>query len=267
MPHLFNHWPDVRTFLEYDCLYLFLDYDGTLTPIVSHPDKAKLSGEVRDLLSALKGAMGVRISIISGRSLEDVQGRVGVEGLTYVGNHGYEAQGPGVVFTLPGIEKSRQVFQKIYSNLSGALSNTPGVVIENKGLSLSVHYRNVSEKDFSTLEKQFQFHVKSELVKGHCLLLHGKKVWELRPPVEWNKGAMVLWLLDLFREKDQKTSGVFYIGDDKTDEDAFQALKKDGVTIRVADGPRQSAARFHLSSSLEVTDFLKRIQDVRRSKS
>jgi trehalose-phosphatase len=139
------------------------------------------------------------------------------------------------------------------SNVLSALASVPGVLVQDKRFAVAVHYRQVAADRIAEIEAAV------ERTLSSCPDLRktgGKKVLELRPAVEWDKGQAVLWLL---RALDLETEEVVpvYLGDDTTDEDAFRALHDRGVTALVARTPRPTAAGYSMQDSDEVGDFLR----------
>ncbi len=230
-------------------LLLFLDYDGTLTPIVERPELAVLAPPVREVLGALARSPGIRVAIVSGRSLADVRAKIGLPGLIYAGNHGLEIEGPGLSFQLPEAAVLRDELRTLCALLSDRLTRMTGVEVENKGLTASVHFRRSAPDP----EPEILDVVEATLTPapGRFLLRPGKKVFEIRPRVNWHKGAAVLWIAERARHG---SSLAIYIGDDATDEDAFLALRN-GITIKVGDFARTAAA-FHVPDSGAVQGVL-----------
>ena len=261
--HLFTAWSQIETRLASQTLFIFLDYDGTLTPIVSTPDEAVLSRKGREVLTRLTRARGVQVAVVTGRALRDIRRRVGIEGVVYAANHGLEAEGPGIRFAQPEALKLREEMGRMAALLKDKLAFAPGAQVEDKGLTLSVHFRNVPQDGVRRVEEIFRENTGPQIQKKVFTLFEGKKVWELRPSLTWNKGSIVRWLLD-------KTSGAgsrlaCYFGDDRTDEDAFQELGSGGITVKVdPDGGGGSAASYYLTTPGEVLDCLERIINVRR---
>jgi alpha,alpha-trehalase len=233
-------------------LAIFLDYDGTLTPIVRHPEKAFLSDSTRQTLRTL--AMQAPVAILSGRELEDVRKRVAIDGIVYAGSHGFDIAGPRrlrrqeAIAFLPALDAAEKELREKLAGIAGAL-------IERKRFSIATHYRNVNESDFPKLERAV-----SEVAAQHRELrrMEGKKVYELLPCTDWDKGKAVLWLLERLG---LERAGVrpIYIGDDRTDEDAFRALQQRGVGIVVSEEPRATAANYSLKDPTEVERFLREL--------
>jgi trehalose-phosphatase len=233
-------------------LAIFLDYDGTLTPIVSHPEKAFLSDSTRQTLRAL--AMQEPVAILSGRELEDVRKRVAIDGIVYAGSHGFDIVGPRqlrrqeAIEFLPALDLAEKELREKLAGIAGAL-------IERKRFSIAAHYRKVNESDFPILER-----VVSEVAEQHRELrrMEGKKVYELLPCTDWDKGKAVLWLLENLGLEHGKVRPI-YIGDDRTDEDAFRALGQCGAGILVSEQPRPTAASYSLKDPTEVERFLREV--------
>ncbi|NQT30556.1 MAG: trehalose-phosphatase [Candidatus Saganbacteria bacterium] len=235
---------------------LFLDYDGTLTPIVKKPRLAKLSKKQKSALKKLAKAPNVIMAIVSGRKLSDLKRKVGISGIYYAGNHGFEISGPKTHLLHPKALAAKPVLRKIKKELAAKLKGIKGAWVEDKQLTLSLHFRQVKEKDFIKLKSIFDQVVTPYLKRGKVRTTSGKKVFEIRPNVDWNKGKAVLW----FMQKLAKTKYVvpIYIGDDTTDEDAFAALKNLGITIRVGKTPKTHAQKF-VANVAEVYKFLEQL--------
>ena len=146
MEHLLSAWPKViKQLRSASHILLLLDYDGTLTPIVERPELANLPEGMRQLLQALARQRRLTLGIISGRALADIKEKVGISGIIYAGNHGLEIEGPGISFVSPLAEEFKPILRLMHYVLSQALGAIKGVMVEDKGLTLSVHYRQVAE--------------------------------------------------------------------------------------------------------------------------
>jgi len=232
-------------------IVVFLDYDGTLTPIVDTPDKAILSPQTRDVLIELSKKCVV--GIISGRDMKNVKTLVGIDSLIYAGSHGFEITGPrefkessskGIAF-LPALDQAQKVLEE-------AISQIKGVLVERKKFAIAVHYRLADPADVPEIE-----HAVDKVNSLHQDLrkAYGKKVFELQPNIDWHKGKALLYLLEaLGLDKENVLS--LYIGDDVTDEDAFRALENKGIGIVVWDTPFPTAAKYSLKNTDEVRTFL-----------
>lgn len=263
MEYLFSQKEKLQDILSDKFIFLLLDYDGTLAPIVESPALATLPKENEDLLRKLSKEPDCSLAIISGRSLGDIKSTVGLKGIIYVGNHGLEIEGPKIKFESQVSPRLKSVIRDIAEELSKRLSGIKGALIEDKGLALSVHYRLVEKKDMPAFEKIISEVTGPYRARDKIRINSGKKVYEIKPPVKWDKGKVVLWLL----ARQQFISGVkgllpVYIGDDISDEDAFKALKNKGLTVFVG-GPGDSKADYYLRDTGEVTDFLRLIIDLK----
>src|SRR5207244_247128 len=237
-----------------DRVAVFLDYDGTLTPIVSHPEDAWLSDSMRQALRSL--AARVPVAILSGRDLDDVRGRVLVDGIVYAGSHGFDIAGAGGLRRELGAAYL-PVLDAAETELREALDEIPGAQLERKHFSVAAHYRNVNEDD------AFRVDVAVDGVAARHRELRridGKKVYELLPDTDWNKGKAVLWLLETLDLARGKVLPI-YIGDDRTDEDAFWTLKSRGIGILVSEQSQVTAANYWLRNPDEVERFLQKITD------
>ncbi len=233
---------------------IFLDYDGTLTPIVKKPHLAKLTAKQKSFLKKLAENPDVLITIVSGRKLADVKKLVGIANIFYAGNHGFEISGPKTNIIHPKAQASKPILKKIKKALTSAVKGIKGALVEDKTYTLSLHYRLVKSKDHKKLEKIFKNIISPYLKSKTIRITHGKKVFEVRPNVDWNKGQAVRWLIKKLGKGKKYTP--IYIGDDTTDEDAFKLLKKKGVTLRVGKIKETSAKNF-LKDINDVYKFLK----------
>ncbi|MFW6114826.1 MAG: trehalose-phosphatase [Thermodesulfobacteriota bacterium] len=233
-------------------IVLFLDYDGTLTPIVETPDQAVLSDSMRSAISEL--ARYCTVAVVSGRDLRNVQELIAIDTIFYAGSHGFEIAGPkgkNVEYQqstelLPTLDQAEQALKARVEGINGAL-------VERKKFSVAVHYRKAKETEIKTVEKavdevlsQYEDLRKSE----------GKKVFDIQPDIDWDKGKAVTWLLETLDMSRSKVVPI-YLGDDTTDEDAFRMLKDYGIGIIVGGGSRSTAARYQLPDTDAVQQFLK----------
>jgi len=251
-------WPDYRESLRAANILLFLDFDGTLAPIVEHPDQAALPPDTRAVLQILAHNNGVRLTIVTGRAMEDIRHKVGIKNITYVANHGFEIEGINVNFRNPLFPDTRQAYSAIEKKLRQAFRQVEGIIFEDKGVVLSVHYRQVepARKDFV---KKSVYQITRDYVRKNVIALkEGKEVLELRPPIPWDKGTAVLWLLRSGKSVTAQPVQIVYVGDDRTDEDAFAALRGIAATIKVGE-PRDSGAQYYLKDIIEVRELLARI--------
>jgi len=230
---------------------VFLDYDGTLTPIVGDYTKAFLSEEMRQAVDRL--ARQCMVAIVSGRDLANLKELVGLDSVLYAGSHGFDIEKPGDLKEtlkkgkayLPDLDEAERALRE-------RLAAIEGHAVERKSFAIAVHYRRVREADVGRVEK-----IVDEVVGSNARLRksHGKKVFQVQPRVDWNKGRALQWMLER-QGLDRDDVVPLYIGDDLTDEDAFRALFGRGLGIGVGDEARQTAADYRLASPDDVKRFL-----------
>ena len=242
MPHLLNVWPQVSRRLRDETQVLLLfDYDGTLTPIVEHPDAAVLPAPVKQLLLRLESSDKFLVGVVTGRSLLDIRGRVGLPGLIYAGNHGLEIAGPGLEFIHEAAAALASVQAEIGARLRETMEGEAGVIVEPKGLSLSVHYRMAPDFREHQIIEAFGVTVAPFVESGSVRVTTGKKVLEVRPNVEWDKGKAIAKLQETFTG----AGLTVFFGDDRTDEDGFRVVQ-DSAGVAVFVGPaRQPTVALH----------------------
>ncbi|KAL8226940.1 hypothetical protein R6Q57_016772 [Mikania cordata] len=284
---VYNSWmlkyPSALTSFEYIInrakdkkIVIFLDYDGTLSPIVDDPDRAFMSDDMRSAVKRV--AEYFPTTIISGRSRDKVHELVGLTELYYAGSHGMDIMFPledtlsihhsSYIRSTDKQGKEVNLFQparefismidEVFRTLVEVTKNIPGAKVENHKFCTSVHYRNVDEKSWRVVAQ----HVHDVLKNYPRLrLTHGRKVLEVRPVIEWDKGKAVEFLLESLGLNNSDDVLPIYIGDDRTDEDAFKVLKEGnrGYGILVSSIPKESKAFLSLRDTLEVSEFLKRL--------
>jgi trehalose 6-phosphate phosphatase len=247
---LFDAMDDVRShIIEARHIFLGLDFDGTLTPLKPNPQWPRLSPPFDNALRTLAVDPAVSVAILTGRERADLQERVGIPGLIYGGNHGLEISGPGFVFIEPTAARYSSELKELAATLSAKLKAIPGALVENKGLTLSVHYRQVAE---SEQEKVGQIVRASLANKEHPFhLTMGAMVYEIRPRAYWSNGNAARWIMEKLA---QPQALPIYMGDDLSDEEAFIILE-DGITVRVGE-PGETKAKYCLPGPVEVWKFL-----------
>ncbi len=264
MEYLFDKWNNIKSRLRDKHIFIFFDYDGTLTPIVETPDKAILSETIRKLLLRMSRDSRLKLAFISGRSLKDIKNKIKIKNVIYSGNHGLEIEGPNIKFEPLVSPRYQMIIRYIKNDLNKKISLISGAFIEDKGVSLSLHYRLVSRGKLALLKNIFNEAVNPYLVRGKISVKKGKMVLEIAPSYKWSKGDTVMWLLNKyeFASKSAKHFPI-YIGDDLTDESAFKALQNKGLTICVGK-TRLSEARYYLKNPSEVTEFLERVLEIQQ---
>ncbi|HEY2197079.1 MAG TPA: trehalose-phosphatase, partial [Mycobacterium sp.] len=233
---------------------LFLDYDGTLSPIVSDPAAATLVDGAAEALERVAAVCPV--AILSGRDLADIRSRVGIPGIWYAGSHGFELTGPdGTHHQNEAAAAFIPLLERAAAELTNGLAGIPGVRVEHKRFAVALHYREVAPEQIgeivSTTHKLG--------ARDGLRVTSGRMLIELRPDIDWDKGTTLAWI----RDRIDPASDLLpiYIGDDLTDEDAFDAVRFDGIGIVVGhdeDGDRKTAANFALQSPDQVREFIER---------
>ena len=254
LPSALHQFDDVLARLKQQPVAVFLDYDGTLTPIVDRPELAVLAQDVRDVLDALSRQCPA--GIISGRDRKDVTNLVNLDSLIYAGSHGFDIAGPerfalshevGTQFA-EALDHAENVLRPLLDPIAGTL-------IERKKFSIAVHYRLVDPGDVSKVEEA----VTRVMAESPDLRRSaGKMVFEMQPQLDWDKGKALLWLMEGLKWKEHRYQPM-YLGDDLTDEHAFRELVERGVGIVVEHGSRFSSASYSLQDPGEVKDFLLRL--------
>ncbi|XP_076949428.1 putative trehalose-phosphate phosphatase H [Bidens hawaiensis] len=248
-------------------IVMFLDYDGTLSPIVDDPDRAYMSEAMRATVKRVAGIFPT--AIVSGRCRDKVYNFVRLAELYYAGSHGMDITGPSMglkntkssssVLCQPASEYLHMI-DEVYGLLVEEIKSTAGAKVENNKFCLSVHFRCVEEKKWSKLAGQVR-----SVLKNYPKLrrTQGRKVLEIRPTIKWDKGKALEFLLESLGYANCIDVFPVYIGDDRTDEDAFKILRErgQGCGILVSKTPRDTNASYSLREPSEVMEFLQRLVD------
>ena len=251
-------------------IFLFLDYDGTLVPIAPTPEQAVPSLKTLRLLEKLCSAKTLRVAVVSGRTLEELENLLPVSGLILVGVHGAEVKIPtSHGFCLRGAlmstgqekfpqdrEKSIQGLALLAEATKKLIIDRKGFLLEEKGLALALHYRLASPVEAEAVLAEFQ-NLWQELIENHNLeVIYGKKVVEIRPQgINKRLAVEALW-------PSWPGSAPVYIGDDTTDEDGFQAVVGKGLGVLVGEEERPTAASFRLKNPEDVIEFLQEMEAI-----
>lgn len=251
-------------------IVMFLDYDGTLSPIVDDPDQAFMSKAMRKTVRKL--ARCFPTAIVSGRCRDKVYSFVKLAELYYAGSHGMDIEGPAKgskykkgshrILFQPASE-FLPMMDEVYKQLVEKTSSTPRAKVENNKFCVSVHFRCVDEKKWNELAQQ----VRSVLKQYPKLrLTQGRKVLEIRPTIKWDKGKALEFLLESLGFANCTDVFPVYIGDDRSDEDAFKILREkgQGFGILVSKFPKETSASYSLQEPDEVMDFLQRLVEWKR---
>lgn len=246
-------------------ILLLIDYDGTLTPIVKKPELANLSLQMKECLQELAGNPHLTLGIISGRTMEDLQERVGLNGIIYVGNHGLEIEGPGITYVNPVARETKPFLHSLCQDISKELAGIKGAIIEDKGLTLSLHYRLVDEAQVGELNRIFCEIAKSFAAPGRIKVGEGRMVYEVKPAVDWDKGKAIALIAQNLSWKGEPLT--IFLGDDVTDYDGFRMVDKSGgISIYVGEEDAESVAQYLLCSPKETYQFLSMLREVLKPK-
>jgi trehalose 6-phosphate synthase/phosphatase len=241
---------------EHGKLALLLDCDGTLVPIAPTPELAFLPEETKRILTRLSNNADVQIAVISGRKLQDVQNVIGIEGLTYAGNHGLEILHPdGTLFVHPVTPEHQEDLNDIKRELEEQCCNVEGVYVEAKGPLVTLYYKNAPQMMHQQLKA-----IAMNIITSHKFVAHTQNfAIEAMPPVRWDKGRACIHILRTMYGVDWlERVHIIYCGDDYTDEDAMRALKGIAMSFRITSSHAvKTAATRRLSNTDSVVTLLR----------
>ncbi|CAI5737061.1 unnamed protein product [Hyaloperonospora brassicae] len=240
-------------------LVVFLDYDGTLTPIVNDPALALLPPTTKHTLEKLREKFIT--GVITGRSLDKIQKFVGLPQLYYAGSHGFDIKGPDGTSIKNQVASQFLVdLRAVRDELRAQIQGIDGAEVEDNVFSVSLHFRNVDQALWPQMSK-IAYAVRDQ--HPRIKLNEGKMVYEYKPKLDWNKGKALLWLLQALELDEHDDVYTIYIGDDTTDEDAFQLFRaqdaRKGAGIIVTEESTSTNALFTLRDTNEVGEFLNRL--------
>ncbi|MGW0181195.1 trehalose-phosphatase, partial [Nocardia sp. NPDC003345] len=254
VPDIFEFWPQVGDLLDSGTLAVVVDFDGTLSEIVADPAAAEPVDGAAAALTEL--AAHCPVAVISGRGLDDLRARLPLPGIRLAGSHGFELMAPGgsrtVPEVVPGVEAA---LSRAATDLRSRLGGIAGVAVEHKRFAVAVHFRNAAGEDAATVVAAVRDYGRAAGLR----VTAGRKVIEVRPDVDWDKGHALRWILGHI----DGPSDAIYIGDDVTDEDAFDAVGHEGIAVVVRDPEncdRYTAARFSVAGPRRVRDLLVRLE-------
>ena len=222
-------------------MLIALDFDGTIAPIVRQPQDAAMLPPAREAIERLLQRHDTDIAIVSGRALEDLRERCAIDEVYYAGNHGLQIDGPGVHETRPDALRLVPQVERAHRELERALADVPGVYIEHKGLTLSVHSRAIDDEHARAGVQETVKRIFDQYGEG-LKLTYGKRVVEVRPDTEWHKGDATVFLVERVSAARKSPLFPIFLGDDLTDEDAFVSLRGIGAGIFVGHEPATTTA-------------------------
>lgn len=233
-------------------VFLFLDYDGTLSPIPRRRIKLErpLSQYTRDLLASLSNSERIRISIVSGRSVETLKQLVGLDNILYIGAHGHVIEGPGIRFIHCMARELSKVINYVLLEIREKIQEV-GAVIEDKGVTFSIHYRGVKRENTEIIKS-----ILADIASKYYGLeiKKGKSIFEVLPSTGWNKGRAVEYVLAMLTMS--LGHGIpIYVGDDWSDESAFKVVNKGGISVRVGRSCK-TRAKYYVRDVGDVEKFL-----------
>ncbi len=263
LPNLLAALPGLRGQLGLGGLALLLDFDGTISPIVSSASGARVDAGCKEALVALAPALGL-LAFVSGRPAQDVARLVGVAGATYVGTHGWDRWQDGQRRVHPQAQEAAAAIEQAGRRLRALLQGLSGLSFEDKGLTFAVHYRNapeVAQAEEATLSAADEVAAMLPV-----RVQRGRRVVELQPLLDVNKGTAVFELLE-----ERAPHAALYVGDDYTDAAAMRGLGRwsdgsgkwaAGVAVASEEMPEElvRAASYRLEGLGEVRRFLQGLQ-------
>lgn len=235
-------------------LLVLCDFDGTLAEFDPDPHAVLLPPSIREALNAIAGNGHATVGLVSGRRLADIRSRADLGAHAYyAGFHGLEIEGEGTRFVHPDVHESRDLIQSIVAAMAPELRSLGGVFLENKELSLVVHFRAATTDVQLRVREIIDRHALPHVQSGRLRVMRGSCARELMPHIRWNKGTAVAWICDRV-ERRHGPSWPLYVGDDVTDEDAFRFVKGRGLAVAASD--RVTGADFKVDGPSGVESLL-----------
>jgi trehalose-phosphatase len=244
-------------------LLLLTDFDGTLADIEPVPADARMSAVVRHEFERLAGTVSVTVGVVSGRRLPDVAERVGPAAEFVAGLHGLEITGPNCAFHHYALDSVEPAIQRVATLAARELAWCPGLLLENKVYSLTCHVRRSPPDLGERALEEFEAIVEPHLEAGTLRLLTGRMALELLPAVDWHKGRAVEWIRARLAARIGPDIAVLYLGDDRTDEDAFTALADHDIVIGVGYRPHTHLIDWRLEGPEAVGRLFGRLAGLR----
>ena len=245
-------------------MVLLTDFDGTLSELAPTPEQAVVSDEVRGEIERLAELDGITVGVVSGRRLQDVAARVGPAAEFAAGLHGLEITGPGVAFHHYALDSVEPVINRLARTAARELAWCPGYYLENKTYALTCHVRRTPPELADRALEEFEALAEPQLEARVLKLLTGAKAIELLPAVDWHKGRAVDWIRARVALRVDRPVSVVYLGDDRTDEDAFTALSDFDLAIGVGARPHTHLIDWRLAGPASVGRFFGLLREIRK---
>ena len=235
-----------------EAILLTMDYDGTLVPIAPVPGRARPGERLLKTLAQFGRRPEYTLAVLSGRRLEELRALLPVPELYLAGVHGAVISRPdGIIVPLFNDPDIARAIARLDDLARARIGDRPGFLVENKRFALAIHYRLAEPEAAEEVLASFLRESEKLRRQSGLVLLRGKKILEVRPP-GLHKGKPLAWLKNNF-----PGHHAVFLGDDTTDEDAFQLLKKEnGLGVLISEHPRPSSAALRLKSPFEVQQFL-----------
>jgi trehalose 6-phosphate phosphatase len=253
---------EVRRHLDGRQALVLTDYDGTLAEVTPTPAEAVMTDDMRVEIGRLSAIESVTVGVVSGRRLEDVRARVGPAAEFVAGLHGLEIAGPAEAFRHPALNAVAPAIHELATAAAEELAWCRGVLIEDKTYALTCHVRLVAPDEAGRALEEFVALAEPQLDSGLLRLMPGRKVYELLPAVDWHKGRAMQWIRARVAKRTLSDVVVIYLGDDRTDEDAFTMLGADDLAIGVGPRPHTHLIDWRLSGPAAVARLLARLADL-----
>ena len=235
-------------------LVFLSDYDGTLADFHVDPTIPRPSKRTRELLCRLADRDDLSFGIVSGRRVADLRTRTQLRTRVYLaGLHGMEIEVGQRRWQHPDLEMAREDVRELNERLEEVRQKVPGVILEDKHASVAVHVRGVDPERRAQALDLADASAAEWVSNGRLRRLTGNLVLEFLPNVACHKGDATLWIARDVEERSGAPAWVVFVGDDITDEDAFQAIDR-GIGVLV--GTRDTAATYQLGSTAEVNSLM-----------
>lgn len=255
MKNIWENLDEIKAYVRHqNSIIILSDFDGTLSPIYNLPEKAHLPIKTKEVLLSLCRKKNVHFGIISGRQIEDLESKIGLNNIIYGGIHGLEGFINNEPYYFPVKKEYLEALVEVKEKLQRLVEVFPGSFIEEKKAVYSIHYRNIDKKLVSSFEHVFKSTVAPYQEDSLIKIIAGKKVYDILPDVAWEKGSFAELIIGTVSKADKEPPPTIFIGDDASDEDAFKKLS-DGICIRVGKS-EHSSAKFFLKNTREVFKFL-----------